>query len=108
MNFKSLPNDQKELVLASLNGKAQGAHVNFSRHNSPNSRAFADRTNGKRPKLEIIRDLKFHFSIILKREGVLLSEVISTHDNIFISILYFPLFKLIFIILRTPMKTTVA
>ena len=26
----------------------------------------------------------------------------------FISILYFPLFKLIFIILRTPMKTTVA
>ena len=84
MNFKSLPNDQKELVLASLNGKVQGARVHFSRHNSPNSRAFADRTNGKRPKLEIIRDLKFHLSIILKRGegGVLLSEVISTHDNI--------------------------
>ena len=31
---------RKELVLASLNGKVQGARVHFSRHNSPNSRAL--------------------------------------------------------------------
>ena len=35
---------RKELVLASLNGKAQDARVHFSRHNSPNSRALADRS----------------------------------------------------------------
>ena len=35
---------QKELVLASLNGKVQGARVHFLRHNSPNSRALVDRS----------------------------------------------------------------
>ena len=35
---------RKELILASLNGKVQGARVHFSRHNSPNSRALADRS----------------------------------------------------------------
>ena len=34
----------KELVLASLNGKVQGARVHFSRHNSPNPRDLADRS----------------------------------------------------------------
>ena len=33
---------RKELILAGLNGKVQGARVHFSRHNSPNSRALAD------------------------------------------------------------------
>ena len=43
---------RKELVPASLNGKVQGARVHFSRHNSPNSRALADRLgemNGSDP-----------------------------------------------------------
>ena len=33
---------QKELVLASLNGKVQEGRVHFSRHNFPNSRALVD------------------------------------------------------------------
>ena len=35
---------RKQLVLASLNGKAKGARVHFSRHNSPNSHALANRS----------------------------------------------------------------
>ena len=34
----------KVSYLASLNGKVQGARVHFSRHNSSNSRALADRS----------------------------------------------------------------
>ena len=33
---------RSELVLASLNGKIQGARVNFSHYISPNYRALAD------------------------------------------------------------------
>ena len=41
---KPLRFDNQILVLASLIGKVQAARVYFSRHNSPNSRALADRS----------------------------------------------------------------
>ena len=38
------PAEKLEMVLASLNGKVQGARVRFSCHNSQNYRALADRS----------------------------------------------------------------
>ena len=40
--YLSGPADQKELILAGLNGKGQVARIHFARHNSPNSRAVAE------------------------------------------------------------------
>ena len=48
---------RKELVLASVNGTVQGARVHFSRHNSPDSRALADRSGRTERLWSMIRDI---------------------------------------------------
>ena len=54
---------RKELVLASLVGTVQGARVIFSHHNSPNSRALADRSwRTGRPDNDNDNDLFEHIS----------------------------------------------